>query len=188
MSRQLFIQYLKTKSKIDHFRFYIYAYLRDKDSQSGMKGTPYYIGKGCGNRAWAPHNKVPVPKDLFNIIIISYDLSELWSLSLERRMISWYGRKNNNTGILLNMTDGGDGVSGYKWSEEQRKAKSGENHHTHGKIYTDEEKRRNGIALKGRKLSEEQIRNQSEANRKKTPIRCIELDKSLMGQLIVLIG
>ena len=33
----------KTK---DPFRFYVYAYLRDKDSATAKIRTPYYIGKG----------------------------------------------------------------------------------------------------------------------------------------------
>jgi hypothetical protein len=26
--------------------FYVYAYLREKDSNNGLAGSPYYIGKG----------------------------------------------------------------------------------------------------------------------------------------------
>lgn len=130
------------------FIYYVYAYLRKKD------GTPYYIGKGKNNRAFAKHPGISVPKDISKIVFLETGLSDVGALAIERRMIEWYGRKIDNSGILLNKSEGGDGSSGWKPTPEQiekrvsklrgkprpdhSKLMSGENNPFYGKRHTTE--------------------------------------------------
>lgn len=86
-------------------KYYVYMYLR-KD------GTPYYVGKGCGNRAYKKSNnrreKRLIPKDVSQIIIKHNNLTESQAYSLEMDYIAGYGTKYDNTGILRNLTKGGE--------------------------------------------------------------------------------
>jgi hypothetical protein len=90
----------------DRKDFYVYGYLRRRDN------TPYYIGKGCGNRAFVSHGRVKVPKDRSKVVFFSENLTEIEAFLLETDLIKRWGRLNQGTGILLNLTDGGEGVSG----------------------------------------------------------------------------
>lgn len=139
--------------------YYVYAYIRASNL------TPYYIGKGSGNRAWhKTAGEIGKPRNSSLIIILEHDLTEIGALAIERRIIAWYGRIDINTGILRNKTDGGDGGNGIKLtpfqiqklsdakrgkkvkprSEEHRMrlslSKKGKNNPNYGKVYTEEEK------------------------------------------------
>ena len=103
--------------------FYTYAWLR-KD------GTPYYIGKGRGNRAFRKGGP-----DRSRVLLLKENLTEQEAFKHEQYMIFVLGRKDLGQGILWNFTDGGEGVSGMKHSADTRE--------------------RISESSKGRKLSEE---------------------------------
>jgi len=93
--------------------YYVYLYLRED-------GTPYYVGKGQGNRAFSLKRRIsPPPKE--RIIIHTKNLSENDAFELEKKLITQYGRKDNDTGILRNLTDGGEGCSGMIHREDSKK-------------------------------------------------------------------
>jgi hypothetical protein len=103
---------------VNPYRFYTYAYLR-KDR------TPYYIGKGEGGRAYCKHNRsCSVPKDKSKIIFLKKNLTEEEAFKHEIYMIDVFGRKDLGTGILRNLTNGGEGASGLVHSEESKRIQS----------------------------------------------------------------
>jgi hypothetical protein len=107
--------------------YYVYVLFRPWD------GSPCYVGKGRGNR-WASHECLglqhPNPH-LANIFAKAQrlglqmikkkahkNLSEQQAFDAEINLIASIGR--GKLGPLVNMTDGGEGVSGYSPSQEMR--------------------------------------------------------------------
>lgn len=136
----------------------MYAYLR-------LDGTPYYIGKGKGARAYDAHKTKAGPSirphDLRRIVIVARGLTDVGSLAMERRLIRWYGRKDIGTGILRNRTDGGEGGHGLSQTPEH-KSKIGRANK--GRIKTPEEIAKTVAANTGRPKSKEHVAKVVAAN------------------------
>jgi hypothetical protein len=92
--------------------YYVYYYLRAKNSSYAPKGSPYYVGKGIRNRIIAKHTTVTTPKNPALRIKVAENLTEQEAYDLETVHIRKWGRKDIGTGILLNRTDGGRGAAG----------------------------------------------------------------------------
>ena len=85
--------------------FYTYLWLRED-------GTPYYVGKGIGGRAFTNKGRT-VNRPSPDRILIQEFLSEEDALEAEKFLIAYYGRIDLGVGCLYNFTNGGDGMSGH---------------------------------------------------------------------------
>lgn len=148
--------------------YYVYMYLRDIDSSTGVKGSPYYVGKGKGNRAYRK-DKLPrlpkVPKDKNNIQFVAMNLSEIDALQTEVLYIYLHGRADLGKGCLRNFTNGGEGVSGFRPSEEQNQRNRERSLGKKKGPYPEEHRKNISKGLTGRKrppFSEEHIKKMTE--------------------------
>lgn len=101
--------------------FYVYVLFR-------KNGIPCYVGKGRGRR-WLKHEKHSHSAHLKAIfrsaggdlprVKIRENISESEAMRLEVALISAIGREAIG-GPLVNQTDGGDGISGWKHTEAVR--------------------------------------------------------------------
>jgi hypothetical protein len=127
--------------------FYVYTYILD--------GVPRYVGKGQGNR-WRAHRKTDTHLGRFLRkhfqeskvwilpVIIECD-SESSAIAEEIRLIALNGREDKGLGPLWNLTDGGDGASGYKHSDDfktKMRRKTGDKNPFYGRTHSDEVKQR----------------------------------------------
>ena len=103
-------------------KYYVYVYLRE----DGHPPSPYYVGKGKDKRFQARHGRKYTnngywnPPKEENIRFVKTNLTDAEAIELEKKLIKQYGRKDNNTGILRNFTDGGEGSSGRLVKQETR--------------------------------------------------------------------
>jgi hypothetical protein len=93
---------------------YVYIHIR-RDT-----GRIFYVGRGRGQRAWAKtsrnvHWKSIVKKTAYSVEILFSNLSLELSCKLEELCIKVIGLKN-----LANKTSGGEGILGFKHSEDSK--------------------------------------------------------------------
>jgi hypothetical protein len=95
--------------------YYVYIHRRKSDNKV------FYVGKGKARRAYSPHGRNSHWTNTYKkhglIVEIVFDnLNEKEALTLEKDVITEMRYHFEST--LCNLTDGGEGVSGYKWTEE----------------------------------------------------------------------
>lgn len=103
--------------------FYVYLHIRKET------GEPFYVGKGSTkwNRVKSKKNRNDwwwniVNKDKgFDYIFLEQNITEEVANILETMWIKRIGRKDLSMGILVNLTDGGEGKTGSSHNEEVRK-------------------------------------------------------------------
>ena len=135
------------------------------------KNQPFYIGIGDNEtRAYVKHgrnnfwNKI-INKTEYKVEILFDDLT--WDSAQEKEieLISLYGRKDIGTGVLVNLTDGGENpprMIGHKFQ-------SGEKNSNFGKKHTEERKMKISLSLIGKKRPEEVKDKISETLKGHTP-------------------
>jgi hypothetical protein len=95
----------------------------------------------------------------YEIQILTKGLTKAEASGIEVDLIAWYGRENLGLGTLVNLTDGGEGIVGYKHSKEQLTIMSerqrGELNHFYGKTFTQEHRDKISNSNKGKEISTE---------------------------------
>jgi len=148
---------LRTNLRVE--MYYTYAYLREDR-------TPYYVGKGKGDRVHDKGKKeIKPPKNKSRIIFLKQNLTEEEAFKHEIYMIAVFGRIDLGTGILRNRTNGGEGTSGCIPSEETKRKMS---ESKKGKTLSDKHRKNLSDAQKGRTFSEEHRRKLSESKKGKS--------------------
>lgn len=100
-------------------KYYIYAHYRNDTNEV------FYIGKGEGNRHKSKQGRNPYWENIVNAHgykaeILQRFETEDEAFQAEQALIAELGRKDLGQGLLVNMSDGGEGASGAVRTPEQR--------------------------------------------------------------------
>lgn len=100
--------------------FYVYAHYKADDPN----GVPFYIGKGKGQRESSQHRnsfwKNIVNKHGFITKRLYENLTEQEAWDIEIQLINKFGKLTEGTGCLCNLSNGGEGASGVKHTNETK--------------------------------------------------------------------
>jgi hypothetical protein len=172
--------------------WYVYRHVRLD------KNEPFYIGIGNKKnyaRAYQtePDRRNEIWCKIFNksdieIEIILENLTKNQASEKEQEFIKLYGRKDLSTGILCNMTDGGDGIWNYIMSddtkEKMRQSKLGNKNPNFGKSPSEETRLKRSKSLKGQKRSEEEKHKQSLRTIKSGQAKTVDVFKYDSGEYV----
>lgn len=145
-------------------------------------GEIFYIGIGVTstrvdstkNRSNHWHNIVE--NIGYDGLITHEDITWEEACVIEKYLIAFYGRRDLGLGSLINLTDGGDGISGYRHTEESKiriRSYSGDKSWNYGRVLTEEHinkivATRKARGTKGHKPSEDHKRRISVAQKRKS--------------------
>jgi len=156
-----------------HPVFYVYQHLK------GDTREIFYVGKGMGRRAHDSYHRSKYWKNIVakHGVIVEFlkeNITEPESLELEIATIEKYRQQGLQ---IINMTDGGDGTTGYSHTDEYKQMmsakQSGQNNPRYGKVgtrkgavVTPETLEKQRLSHFGKELPEEQKRKIRESTKK----------------------
>ena len=118
-------------------RYYVYLHIRKSD------GRVFYVGKGCGSRAWHTKNRSNYWNNIavnseYDVKIVAHKLPENESLLLEKKLIEEFRDS------ICNLTSGGESpVFTEETLQKMSKARL-------GKKFTEDHKRKLGDSRRGK--------------------------------------
>ena len=140
--------------------YYVYLY------KNPSNNSPIYVGKGQRKRAYyyEGHNiflKNTIKKYGKPIIeFVAECVSQSAAFALEKKLIAQIGRKDLGLGPLCNLTNGGEGISGHKRSEEFKQT-------MRNRVISEETRKKISETAKGKKMSIEARKKMSENAKKR---------------------